>query len=141
MKLMSHATARFARSLLVMLTMAAWFSISNHCTLGGLIAIETKSAAVPMHCHGCRPAPAKSGDEQTPCCKVLKAIKVANVNLGTDPIGFAFKEYSSGKLVVEIWQASPHTPGLNTGPPRALSFSESVLQRSILAHAPPLSLS
>ena len=26
---------------------------------------------------------------------------------------------------------------LNTGPPRSLSFAESVLQRSILAHAPP----
>ena len=139
--LMSHATARLARSLLVMLTLVAWFSISNHCTLGGLIALETKSSVVAMHCHGCRPAPAKSGDEQTPCCKVLKAIKVAKVNLGTHPVGFVLKEYSSGKLVVEIWQASPQTPGLDTGPPKALSFPESVLQRCILAHAPPLSLS
>ena len=30
---------------------------------------------------------------------------------------------------------------LDTGPPFARSFAESVLQRSILAHAPPVSLS
>jgi hypothetical protein len=27
---------------------------------------------------------------------------------------------------------------LDTGPPRSLSFAESVLQRSVLAHAPPV---
>jgi hypothetical protein len=124
-----------------MLTLAAWLSISNHCVLGSLIALEAKTSVVPMHCHGDRPAPAKSGDEQTPCCKVLKAVTVAKGEIGTNPVDLALKEYSTGELAFEIWQEHTHTLGLDTGPPKALSFSESVLQRSILAHAPPASLS
>lgn len=124
-----------------MLTMVAWLSISNHCAVGSLIALETKTSVAPMHCHGDRPAPSKNGDEQTPCCKVLKAVAVAKGDIGTNPVDFALKEYPTGELAVEIWQAHTHTLGLDTGPPKALSFSESVLQRSILAHAPPRSLS
>lgn len=124
-----------------MLTMTAWLSISNHCVLGSLIALEAKTSVVPMHCHGDRPAPANSGDEQTPCCKVLKAVTVAKGDIGTNPVDLALKEYSTGELVVEIWRAHMHTLGVDTGPPKAVSFSESVLQRSILAHAPPVSLS
>jgi hypothetical protein len=140
-EIVSHGTARLGRLLLVMLTMVAWVSISNHCVLGSLIALGAKTSVAPMHCHGDRPAPTKGGEEQTPCCKVLKAVTVAKDNVGTNPVDFALKEYPSGELAVEIWQAHTHTLGLDTGPPRALSFSESVLQRSILAHAPPLSLS
>jgi hypothetical protein len=123
-----------------MLTMLAWFSISNHCVLGGLIALG-KTSVAPMHCHGDRPAPSKSGDEQTPCCKVLKAVTIAKVNVGAYALDFVAKEYLSAGLALEISQAQMQTVGLDTGPPGALSFSESVLQRSILAHAPPASLS
>jgi hypothetical protein len=94
-----------------------------------------------MHCHGGRPAPAQSGDDQTPCCKVLKAVTVAKGDIGANLVDLALKEYSTGELVVEIWRAHMHTLGVDTGPPKAVSFSESVLQRSILAHAPPVSLS
>jgi hypothetical protein len=137
----NQRTTGLGRFLFVMLTMAAWVSISNHCAVGSLIALEAKTSVAPMHCHGDRPAPSKSGDEQTPCCKVLKAVTVAKGNVGTNPVDFALEEYPTGELAVEIWKAHTHTLGLDTGPPRALSFSESVLQRSILAHAPPLSLS
>ena len=138
---MSHGTARLGRSLLVILTIAAWFSISNHCALGSLIAAQAGNSTAPMHCHKEGPAPSKGGDEQAPCCKVLKAITVAQVNLGTDQLDFVPKEYPAGELIVGLWKAHTHTLELDTGPPRAISFSESVLQRSILAHAPPLSLS
>jgi len=132
---------RLGRSLLVMLTIGAWLSISNHCVLGGLIAVHAKSSAAPMHCHGDRPAPSKNGDEQTPCCKVLKAIAVAKISVGASQLDFVLKEYPTGELIVGIWKAHTHTLGLDTGPPKAISFSESVLQRSLLAHAPPVSLS
>jgi hypothetical protein len=121
--------------------MAAWLSISNHCVLGSLIAVQAKDSAAPMHCHGDRPAPAKSGDEQTPCCKVLKAVAMAKVSIGANTIDFVLKKYPTGDLVLGIWLAHTHTLGLDTGPPGVLSFSESVLQRSLLAHAPPLALS
>ena len=140
-RIVNHRIEGLSRFLLVILTMVAWLSISNHCAVGSLIALEAKTSVAPMHCHGDRPAPSKNGDEQTPCCKVLKAVTVAKDNVGTSPVDFALKEYPTGELAVEIWQEHTHTLGLDTGPPKALSFSESVLQRSILAHAPPVSLS
>lgn len=121
--------------------MLAWFTISNHCVLGTLLALEAKTSGAPMHCHGNSPAPAQGGDEQTTCCKVLKAVAVAKVNIGANLLDFALTEYLTGKAAIEIWKAHIHTLGLDTGPPEAVSFSESVLQRSILAHAPPLPLS
>jgi hypothetical protein len=124
-----------------MLMMVAWFAISNHCALGTLIVFEAKTSVTAMHCHGDRPAPAKNGDEQTPCCKVLKAVAISKVNLEPNAIDFVLKEYPTGDLAFGIWQAHTHTLELDTGPPGAVSFSELVLQRSLLAHAPPLSLS
>jgi len=136
-----HGTRCLGRALLVLLTLAAWLSISNHCVLGSLIAALAKSPVTPMHCHGDKPAPSKSGDEQTPCCKVLKAITFAKISVGASQLDFVLKEYPTGELSVGIWKAHTHTLGLDTGPPKAISFSESVLQRSLLAHAPPVSLS
>ena len=77
-----------------------------------------------------------------PCCKMLRAtlageanvVKVASQNLV--PI--------QDWIVAELISAAetPLSPlELDTGPPFAGSFAESVLQRSILAHAPPVSLS
>ena len=142
-RIVNQRTKGLGRFLLVMLTMVAWFSISNHCVLGSLLAFDAKTSVAPMHCHGvpAPQSPAKSGDDQTPCCKVLKAVTIAKVNIGANTVDFVLKEYPAAALAVEISQAQMQTVGLDTGPPGALSFSESVLQRSILAHAPPLSLS
>jgi len=137
---MQHTT-RLVRFLLTILTMVAWFSISNHCVFGSLIVVEAGTSVAPMHCHGGQQSPVKSGGEQTPCCKVLKAVTIAKVNIGAHTVDFVLKEYPAAALAVVISQAQMQTVGLDTGPPGALSFSESVLQRSILAHAPPLSLS
>lgn len=131
----------WGRFFFVVLLMAAWFSISNHCALGALIALETKTPLAGMHCHGTQPSPSKHGEEQTPCCKVLKALTIAKVHAGANLLDFVLKNYPTGDLGLGIWQAHTHTLGLDTGPPGALSFSESVLQRSLLAHAPPLALS
>ena len=117
--------------------MTAWFAISNHCALATLLASEAKTSVAPMHCHGDRPAPAKGGDEQTPCCKILKAVVISKINLGANTIDFVLKGYPAGDAVFGIWQAHTHTLELDTGPPGADSFAESVLQRSLLAHAPP----
>src|SRR6266581_5597771 len=80
---------KIIRLAVVLTTMAAWFSISNHCAVGGLIA-KTNSAVAPMHCHGNQPTPSKkSSEEEMPCCKVLRAtlageakvVEVASQNL------------------------------------------------------------
>ena len=125
----------WGRFIFVIVLMAAWFSISNHCTLGALIATKTPMTAV--HCHGTKPAPSKHGEGQTPCCKMLKALTIGKVDAGVTPLDFVLKNYPASKLIVGILQGQAHTVAQDIGPPGALSFSESVLQRSILAHAPP----
>lgn len=96
-----------------------------------------------MHCHGNQPVPAKqTGDENMPCCKVLKALEAKTLSVTATTFDFVLKEYFGGAMLPKI--SEPH--GLliagDTGPPaHAVSFSESVLQQSILAHAPPVFLS
>jgi len=127
---------RFA---VVLTTMVAWFSISNHCALGGLIS-KTQSAVAPMHCHANQPMPSKkSSQEEMPCCKMLRTTLTSEAKV----VDVASKTFLpiQGWIVAEVisvgeTQLSPLE--LDTGPPFAGSFAESVLQRSILAHAPPV---
>lgn len=127
------------RFVFVLVTIVAWFAITNHCALGAVTALQSKT--VSMHCHGSGPVPAKDGKEQAPCCKVLKAVVLAKVAAAGNALDFIHKDYPAPQSFTGILHAEMHTLGLDTGPPEALSFSESVLQRSILAHAPPSLLS
>ena len=139
MKWTRYNIIRFA---VVLTTMVTWFSISNHCAVGALIA-KTHSSVAPMHCHGNQPAPSKkSSEEEMPCCKMLRATLTSEAKV----VEVATKNF----LPIERWivtylifaaEPQPSPLELDTGPPFAGSFAESVLQRSILAHAPPVSLS
>ncbi len=125
----------------VLVTLVAWFSISNHCAFGTLIAAKPQSAMASMHCHGNQPSPSKkSNGEEMPCCKVLRAtladqaktVHVANKDF------FPIQSWIFGELIsADDAQLQRATQELDTGPPFASSFAESVLQRSVLAHAPP----
>ena len=126
---------------IVLTTIAAWFSISNHCVLGAATT-KTNSAVAPMHCHGNQPAPSKksNSEEEMPCCKLLRATVTSNAKI----VQVASKNFLPAQIAViaEIIFANEaqlhRTPlELDTGPPFSRSFAESVLQRSILAHAPP----
>ena len=130
------------RLAMVLTTIAAWFSISNHCAVGGLIA-KTNSGVAPMHCHGNQQTPSKkSSEEEMPCCKMLRAtitseakiVEVASQNF------VPIQNWSVAELI-SATETRRSPLELDTGPPFADSFAESVLQRSILAHAPPVSLS
>ena len=77
----------------------------------------------------------------SPCCKLLRATLV-------QPAQFVAQTYLTASLqswfnVIVIfpgqlrWHQSFE---LDTGPPFSESFAESVLQRSILVHAPPVCL-
>ncbi len=131
---------KLIRISIVVVTGLAWISISNHCALGGLIA-NTNSVVAPMHCHGNQPAPSKkSGEQEMPCCKLLRATVTSDAKI----VQVASKNFLPAQkaIIAEIIFANEaqlrRTPlELDTGPPFAESFAESVLQRSILAHAPP----
>jgi hypothetical protein len=137
----NQQTAKLYRVAVVSLALVAWLSISNHCALGNLVAAKTHSAMAPMHCHGGQPLPSKKrGDEEMPCCKMLRATVTGEAKI----IQVATKDYVpiQSWIVAEIilaHEARLHRvpQGLDTGPPFAASFAESVLQRSVLAHAPP----
>jgi hypothetical protein len=126
---------------IVLTTIVAWLSISNHCAVGAMVAAKTQPSMAQMHCHGTQPAPSKkSGDEEMPCCKVLRATLAGQGKI----VQVASKDFFPIQrwIVAEIIfadEAQLHRPAqeLDTGPPFAGSFAESVLQRSILAHAPP----
>ncbi len=140
--IVNQRTAKLCRVVVVLVSLTAWFSISNHCAVGALVATKTQSAMAPMHCHGNQPSPSKkSGEEEMPCCKMLRATITGAAKI----VPVASKDF----LPIQSWIVAEaifrdkaqlyRTPEeLDTGPPFVGSFAESVLQRSILSHAPPL---
>jgi len=142
---MRRARDKAIRISVVLTTIVAWLSISNHCAVGAMVAAKTRSPMAQMHCHGNQPSPSKkSSEEEMPCCKVLRAtlagqgktVQIASKNFLPIP------KWTLAQVIFAD-KAQLHRPlqELNTGPPFVDSFAESVLQRSLLAHAPPVSLS
>ena len=122
---------------MVLLTLVAWFSISNHCALGALES--PKLVAAHASCHGGAPAKLPAKGEAAPCCKLLRALLAKS----HQPV---IQNYFTGSFLVWVSAAlvsyeqfhRRQSFELDTGPPFNESFAESVLQRSILAHAPPV---
>jgi hypothetical protein len=124
----------------VFLTITAWLLLSNHCALGlsGTLAeADSELGACPMHSAPAKGKPAAN----LPCCKELRAIAShagKNIAAGASRL-VAVRDY-----VAEIFLTPPRVAArvrsLDTGPPHSFSFAESILQRSILAHAPPAGL-
>jgi len=135
---------RALRLPLVLLIAAAWFGISNHCALGRLQ--DASGTAVPK-CHATapeNPAPAKHDQKSgVECCKILRAtLLVPSSSLAAaDTLAFTPYVYVLSFIPTADQSQLGRFCGWDTGPPGAASFAESVLQQSILAHAPPVSLS
>ena len=123
----------------MLLAAVGWFALSNHCALA---AIELSAAKAPMHCHGSateNQAPAQDNRGDVECCKVVRATLVTPAEKGASPDQLLFTPFKY-LVVLLVWPDAGEQVGLfewDTGPPPAPSFSEVVLQRSILAHAPP----
>ena len=142
--IVKRRVAKLSRFPVALLTFLAWFSISNHCAVSALIAAHTQSATMQMHCHGDQPSPSKKSSEgEMPCCKFLRAtLAKTDNNAGYDASVYLLQQYFPASLFFGGDVQHTSSPEeLDTGPPCAGSFAESVLQRSILAHAPPISLS
>lgn len=124
---------------IVAVTTVAWVSISNHCAVGALIDAQKQSETVQMPCHGAQSTPPNNGDEEMPCCKVLRATITAQAKILQGPsIDFLPIQHwiPAEPICADRRQIRYESGELDTGPPAA-SFAESVLQQSILAHAPP----
>ncbi len=132
---------RIFQATVSVLAIVAWFAITNHCALGAVITSRSQSTTVQTHCHGGQSSPVQKGsDEETPCCKLLRATIESNAKT-LQPANENFLG-AQNWTIAEITfsdEARRHNAvqELGTGPPSVSSFAESVLQRSILAHAPP----
>jgi hypothetical protein len=132
----------FGRSRIVQLAivpfmMFSWIAISNHCAFG---AVATKSEAPQSECpfHS-KPAKQKEKSTQVQCCKILRAVvSTAGKSWTRDHTSFSDVDLYFEKLALIVTSRNALLPLLlDTGPPGARSFAELILQRSILAHAPP----
>ena len=143
----SMAQRNFGRSLAVAAVICSWLALSNHCAVAALAAWGTGQPALdhrqgadatecPFHS---KPAKQKDQPSQMQCSRILRAIVLAKAKgWARDDAKFSdadlrFQEFA-------LIAPSRHTPTpllLDTGPPGAHSFAELILQRSLLAHAPP----
>jgi hypothetical protein len=129
-----------ARSVFALVTIVAWFTLSNHCALGSAVSgddSQTEADDCPMHS-----SPAKQKPPvKTPCCKELRAVVVKSaakvVTFSVRPAGSM--DYAVTERFIPLVVPVSPLLRLDTGPPRAFSFAEVVLQESVLSHAPPLS--
>lgn len=127
-----------------LVAISAWLAASNHCAFGQMDSPQIAKADMHDGCpgHGSPQHNEKGGDPQ--CCKSFPPASVdAGKNLASyDTNLFALQLYFVTVAPVPENSGVDLRPlELDTGPPLAISFAESVLQRSILAHAPPIALS
>jgi hypothetical protein len=124
------------RGAIAFLIAISWVALTNHCAIAAFAPrVQPVEEQCPMHS-----APAKDKNaENQQCCKTLRAVAIATTKT------VSWIDLSTGKAVQ--WPESCDIPLLaratrliaydDTGPPGRRSFAEIVLQRSVLAHAPP----
>jgi hypothetical protein len=137
-----RALMRNFRVLTGSITMLAWFVISNHCMLDAAISPVTQVMAqkecCPMHTsQPSAPAKPKEPGGLQLCCKNLPAMAVKSLQVRAHVVAPLLGTFPEPDRVVAPGQDEQPLLCLDTGPPGAFSFSELVLQRSLLAHAPP----
>jgi hypothetical protein len=124
------------RAAIVVVAICSWFAISNHCAFAAL-ATKTDSTGCPFHS---KPAKQEKQSTQAQCCKILRAVApVATKSWTRDDAKFSEADpyYYEHALITAYSQTTLAPLLLDTGPPDAHSFAELILQRSLLAHAPP----
>jgi hypothetical protein len=127
-----------ARCLIIAVAICSWFAISNHCAFAAL-ATKTDSvqAACPFHS---TPAKQEKPAVGAQCCKILRAVaSVPAKGWARDDTNLSDSDGYGGEhaLTIAYSQTTLVPLSLDTGPPGVRSFAELILQRSLLAHAPP----
>jgi len=124
------------RTVMVAVTLMGWFVLSNHCALGRMV--QTAQAQKEHACCPNGQSEPANGDQRVQCCKSLHAVVPDGVKAAslTPPefvvavlLPLVALEDHIGEAVVLASETGP--------PPRAASFSELVLHRSLRSHAPP----
>jgi hypothetical protein len=128
-----------ARGVTVAVAIFSWVAISNHCAFSALVAqTHATQSACPFHSQPAKTPPQPAGIQ---CCKILRAV-VPTITKGwaRNDAGVSDADLYFEKLAFIANSQSATSPLLlDTGPPGARSFAELILQRSVRAHAPPVS--
>ena len=124
---------------IVTVAICSWITISNHCAFAAIAPhIDTSQTECPFHS---KPAKQKEQSSQVQCCKVLRAVVLAQSDAwARDDAKFRDTNFSAETgdfLGCSLRAVAPLS--LDTGPPlHPFSFAELILQQSLPAHAPPL---
>jgi hypothetical protein len=121
----------------VLVAAFGWLTLSNHCALAAMHG----TSKPPMSCHGGTATKHAPGKQRDPveCCKVVRAtlLTPAKSVAALDQLSFAVVHYVTAIVIQPDDAAQNRIFEWDTGPPGRHWFAEIVLQRSILAHAPP----
>ena len=134
---------RAFRATAALVAIVAWFVASNHCAVAGFVPAPAADAAAHSHCHGSSEQPANEPKERecdgSKCCNSLSAPSLAFAKdvVSYDATFVVAADYLTFEQSAFGCEHELPIAEIDTGPPRGDSFAESVLQRSILAHAPP----
>src|SRR5213083_167385 len=122
---------------IVTLAICSWIAISNHCAFA---AVTTEVAKAQTECpfHS-KPAKQKEQSAQVQCCKVLRAVVLAqSKSWARDRADFSNVDfYAEERTLIVCSLRTPAPLLLDTGPPSSRSFAELILQQSLFANAPP----
>jgi hypothetical protein len=133
---------RVLSTAVALVTATAWLLAANHCAVANLLPTAANATVGHEHC-GTSETPS---DKDNPndcdglnCCKSLSApASFAKKLVGYNKAFYTLKDYVVSEFVFPSDHHDALISELDTGPPRTHSFAESILQRSLLAHAPPL---
>ena len=137
-----RSLSRFVTGAVSLFVLTAWLVAANHCVVAGFLPAPPQAKSAHGHCagHSAPQQEKKSGgcDEQN-CCKSLSVPATAVVKnlVEYDHVSFARKDYLEAAPIPAAERSAAALCEWDTGPPDLQSFAESVLQRSLLAHAPP----
>jgi hypothetical protein len=126
------------RWVVVLASLTAWFSLSNHCALASAAVGENPEAETsncPMHSTPAKKKPVS----KTPCCKEVRAVVAKCVVANTVLLRLARSVDYAAEILLSPSRDVGDLESLDTGPPGSFSFAELVLQQSMPAHAPPVS--
>lgn len=114
-----------------------WFAGSNHCAFATVRVRPT--CAAHSQCHH---SAASADEAEMVCCKTVPAIvtKIDNIAAKHESVIHTRALPWLSALLPNESSTFPRTY-FDNGPPLSASFAESVLQRSLFAHAPPFWLS
>jgi hypothetical protein len=114
----------------------AWLLATNHCAFATIAAHSAKAAHACCHEED---APHPSAPQSMQCCDALKASLPAQAVVPAASLSALLPDWTATEVLprlvaVENLRATPATGP----PPRAESFAEIVLNRSLPALAPPV---